>query len=98
MRIEIKKNDKAKVLAALYNNSKPIGMGITHFDAKQMTEKEAEDLLKVDTCFDYLKGRIMKIDLTGNIFDTWLYDRDNGENAVMNTLTEKSIYFNKLSD
>ena len=78
---------KAKVLAALYNNSKPQGMGFMHFDAQPMTEEEAQTLLDSgQTYFDYLKGRVMKIDLSGDELETWLYNRDNGENAAETVL------------
>ncbi|MDD4476620.1 MAG: hypothetical protein PHY40_00480 [Patescibacteria group bacterium] len=79
--------NKAKVLAALYNNSKPQGMGFLHFDAQPMTEEEAQALLDSgQTYFDYLKGRVMKIDLSGDELETWLYNRDNGENAAETVL------------
>ena len=47
-----------------------------------MTITEAADLLERDTYFDYLKGRVMKVDLSGNELDPYLYDRDNGEGAA----------------
>lgn len=34
--------------------------------------------------FDYLKGRVMKIDLAKDEVDTRLYNRDNGSNAAEN--------------
>jgi hypothetical protein len=75
--------NKAKILAALYNNSKPQGMGFLHFDDQPMTQEEAQELLDSgQTYFDYLKGRVMKIDLSGDELETWLYNRDNGENAA----------------
>ncbi len=73
--------NRAKVLAALYNASHPQGMGMLHFDPTPMTEQEAEELLKGQTYFDYLKGRIMKVDLSGASVDFRLYDRDNGQDA-----------------
>ena len=76
--IDISNISKGKVLAALYNNSKVQGFGAFHFDPKEMTESEANTLLKDCTYFDYLKGRVMKIDLSGDSFDPYLYDRDNG--------------------
>lgn len=39
--------------------------------------------------FDYLHGRVMKIDLAGDELDPWAYDRDNGQGAaqeVVNSL------------
>lgn len=32
--------------------------------------------------FDYLQGRVMKVDLAGDELDPRLYDRDNGEGAA----------------
>jgi hypothetical protein len=73
---------KAKVLAALYNASKPLGMGFMHFDPAPMTEAEAAEILSEREHFDYLKGRVMKLSLSGESFDPRLYDRDNGEGAA----------------
>lgn len=73
---------KADVLAALYNASKPQGMGFMQYDPKPMTSAEAEALLKQSTYFDYLKGRVMKVSLEGDEFETWGYDRDNGQGAA----------------
>lgn len=48
-----------------------------------MTIGEAKEILDSGiTYFDYLKGRVMKVDLCGNEFDPWLYDRDNGRGAA----------------
>jgi len=74
--------DKAEVLAALYNASKSQGLGSRHHDPKPITSKEAEVVLKQTTNFDYLQGRVMKVDLSGDTFDPWLYDRDNGQGAA----------------
>jgi hypothetical protein len=82
MKIDISKMDKAEVLAALYNNSKTQGMGILHYENKPMKIEEARDILKGQTYFDYLKGRVLKIDLSGDILNTALYNRDNGTNAA----------------
>ena len=80
--------NKADVLAALYNASKPQGMGFMHYDPKPMTQEEAEGLLKQTTYFDYLNGRVMKVNLTGDEFDTWGYDRDNGQGAAERAIAE----------
>ena len=74
---------KAAVLSALYNASRPQGMGFLHYDSSPMSEGEARALLDSGcTRFDYLKGRVMKIDLTEDEVDTWGYNRDNGEKAA----------------
>lgn len=70
--------NKAVILASLYNNSKPLGMGFLHYTPESMKLEEAESLLKNQTYFDYLHGRVMKIDLSGDELRTDLYNRDNG--------------------
>ncbi|MGD0976791.1 MAG: hypothetical protein ABR875_00655 [Minisyncoccia bacterium] len=79
---------KAAVLAALYNASRPQGMGFLHYDPKPMTEKQAQQLLGNGhrAYFDYLQGRVMKIDLSKDEVDTWGYNRDNGTNAAENAI------------
>jgi len=62
--IDITGYDKAEVLAALYNASVPLGLGNLHFKNEIMTVEQARDLLKEQTYFDYLYGRVMKIDLS----------------------------------
>ena len=89
--IDLTNVNKAEVLAALYNGSHPQGMGFMQFTTEDMTVKEAENLLKEYTYFDYLKGRVMKIDLSKDQLDQYLYDRDNGEGAAERILKEKNI-------
>lgn len=74
--------DQAKVLAALYNASRSQGMGFMHFDTTPMSVDEARELLQRMSYFDYLKGRVMKLELKGDDLDTRLYNRDNGEGAA----------------
>lgn len=80
--MDISGKDKAKILAALYNGSKSQGMGFIHFDAEPMTVEQAKELLKDQTYFDYLQGRVMKIDLSQDELRTDLYNRDIGEGAA----------------
>lgn len=71
---------KGAVLAALYNASRAQGMGFLHYDPKPMTPEMGDEFLKRDTYFDYMQGRVMKVDLKSDTsFDPWLYDRDNGD-------------------
>lgn len=76
--------NKAEVLAALYNNAKAQGFGIFIAEKRDMTIQEAEEILSVteDKFFDYLKGRVMKINLAKDEVDTRLYNRDNGVDAA----------------
>jgi hypothetical protein len=85
--IDISKMDKAEVLAALYNASKQQGRGFFHaWGQKPLRREEAEELLTEDTYFDYLHGRVMKVELKGDSFDPRLYDRDNGSGAAARAL------------
>lgn len=81
--INIKGKNKAQVLAALYNAAQPLGMGILHFVPGDMPVDDAQVLLNEgQTYFDYLHGRLMKVDLAQDVLDERLYDRDNGPGAA----------------
>lgn len=78
----------ADVLCALYNRSKPQGMGMLHYDPTPMKCDEAENLLAQSDYFDYLKGRVMKITLKPEGFDERAYDRDNGAGSAEAAISE----------
>ena len=80
--IDITGVDKADVLAALYNASRPQGLGFMQYDPKPMTKEEAEALLAERSRFDYLKGRVIKITFKGEEIDPQWYDLDNGLGAA----------------
>ena len=75
--------DKARVFASLYNRARPQGLGFLHFTPEYMTPERAR--LEFGECneyYDYVHGRVMKVDLSGDSFDPRLYDRDNGDGAA----------------
>lgn len=76
--------DKADVLAVLFERSRPLGNGFMHYVPGPMPRETAEALVQGDgrKYFDYVQGRVMKVDLTGDSFDPWGYDRDNGPGAA----------------
>ena len=74
--------DKAVVLKALHDASKPQGMGFIHFQPEGLSVGECRNLLLGSKYFDYLQGRVMKIDLSTDFINPRDYDRDNGEGAV----------------
>jgi hypothetical protein len=85
--IDIKDMKKSEVLAKLYNASKPQGLGFLHYIPKPMTNKEAQ--VYIDSgmdYFDYLNGRVMKVNISGDKLDPRLYDRDNGTGAAARAL------------
>jgi hypothetical protein len=90
MLIDISKLDKAVVLAALFNNSKQQGMGLMVARGRDpLSVAEAAELLKQSSgYFDYLYGRVMKVDLRKDLLDTWGYDRDNGDGAAQRAISQ----------
>lgn len=81
--INIKGLDKAKVLKALYDASRVQGMGILQaVPDGYVTVELYQELLDKCPYFDYMFGRVMKVDLSGDAFDERLYDRDNGPGAA----------------
>lgn len=79
--------DKAEVLIALYNAAKIQGTGFfVHRADFKLTHKKASELLRNTTSFDYLNGKVLKIDLSGDELNTFLYNRDNGPNAAENAI------------
>lgn len=86
--IDISGLEHAAVLAALYNASKPQGLGFMHYKAESMTMEQAADILKTQTYFDYLHGRVMKIEIAGAEIDPRWYDRDNGNGAAAQAIEQ----------
>lgn len=103
--LNIKGVPKEKILAALYNQAIPQGLGILMYEKKEMTEQEAwwiinfrgddncfragenpRDMLRNELYFDYLFGRALKVDLSGDCFCSRLYDQNNGENSAKKAL------------
>lgn len=79
--------EKAAVLRALYNASRPLGMGFMHYEPENMGIEEARALVAEHTYFDYLKGRVMKISLESDEeFNPLGYDRDNGQGAAQRVI------------
>jgi hypothetical protein len=94
--ISIKGLDKARVLKVLYENAQVQGMGIFQVKGSELTLQECSDLLNNRTRFDYLYGRVMKIDLSKDEFETALYNRDNGDGAAERVI-EAMIETNKYA-
>lgn len=94
--VNIEGKDKAEILVALYNNTKALGMGHLHDLGRGMTIGEAKDILKERESFsdevggrfyfDYVHGKPLKVDLSGDTVDLRLYDRDAGEGAGVRAL------------
>ena len=94
--IDIKGLDKAEVLYTLYHNSHIQGMSFLGLPQTKegFTLDRAKELIKErgynpegenrPCClyFDYVKGHVIKCDITNDEFEERLYDRDCGEGAA----------------
>jgi len=95
--IDISGLDKAELLAALVNAAEPLGMGKLSAGKGQFTADEAKewiangqwhdseysrDIKREWLYFDYVRGRPIKCDLSGDTLDPRLYDRDQGAGAA----------------
>lgn len=83
--------DRYEVLCALYNKSRPLGLGFLQFTPGDMSVEEAREFLQSTGGYaDYVKGRVIKVKLPADAesFSPCLYDRDNGEGAALRALQE----------
>ena len=84
--VDIKGLDKAEVLVALWNNSCEVGLSFNP-SGKPLTVKKARKIIKDRYYrFDYCEGRFIKCDLSGDEFDPWRYDRENGSGAAQRAI------------
>ncbi|MFA6527532.1 MAG: hypothetical protein WCT20_03865 [Candidatus Babeliales bacterium] len=84
---------KEELAKALFRNARPLGMGFLAFKPnEELSDKEAHII--ATSYADYVHGRLMKIDISGDTVNTRLYNRDNGQNAaekVIETLRAKLV-------
>ena len=87
--VNIKGKNKAKVLKALYDNSRYQGLGFLQAVPDDfVTVEHCEEILKNTTYIDYLYGRVIKVDLSGDEFNEYLYDRDCGPGAAQRAVNK----------
>lgn len=86
--IDIKGIDKVEILRSLYDRAQVQGMGFLNYRPGGLSREEAETLISQTTYFDYLYGRVMKVELSGDSLDPRLYDRDNGHGAASSAVTD----------
>jgi hypothetical protein len=84
--IDITGLDKTDVLIALYRPARKVGMGFLSGD---LTDDEIRSFVAnyqggrgEFPYIDYLGGKPLKVDLTGDTFNGRLYDRDQGVGAA----------------
>lgn len=85
--VDVSALDLAEVLMKLFNAAKSPGLARLHYRAEPMTIEQARACLAGGRReFDYLEGRVLKLDLRSPQVDVWGYDRDNGEGAMARIL------------
>lgn len=90
---------KPRVLAALYNNSRAVGIGKYQYNKNhKMTYREAEKLLEAKTTFDLLYGRVMyftiepdAIEIDNSLYDKYLKDDGRMERVIDDIKKSKGI-------
>lgn len=92
--MDIKGLCKVRVFKALFNRAMPQGMGFLHYKPRNIDDDEAKKKIQFSDgkeiqYFDYVEGRVMKIDIRPDYIDTTLYNRDNGPNAAENAILEE---------
>jgi hypothetical protein len=111
--VDITGIDKGALLAELFNNSAPLGMGFLQAGAgpDRMTHEQGQELIakaeagqsaadharmfgqgvlgRRQLYFDYLYGRLLKVDLSADQVRADLYDRDNGGPGTFARIVEK---------
>ena len=85
--VNIKGLDKAKVLQKLHEKSHAQGMSFLH-DKGAITLDRANELVQGQDYFDYVDGRVIKVDLSEDAFNPYLYDRDCGEGAAARAIDD----------
>ena len=78
--INIKGLDKVEVVVALYTHSRHLGLGFLQAGTPLPDVRAIID--SGQTYFDYLNGKVMKVEVGGDELDPRLFDRDNGEGAA----------------
>lgn len=92
--VNIKGLDKSEVLLALWMRSKMQGISFLGYDGELTLDAAKEIVSGGNLDFDYLNGKVMKVDISGDEFNERLYDRDNGAGAAqraIDTLREKGV-------
>ena len=55
-------------------------------DERNVSVEDCQERLKISPDIDYFAGRVIKCNLPGDSFDSWGYDRDNGEGAAQKAI------------
>ena len=83
--LDIKGIEKSILLHQLWRFSQAQGMSFLNIPKEPVNKETFEKTIKEreskgeNLYFDYLMGKVIKCDITGDEFSPYLYDRDNGK-------------------
>ena len=81
--IDITNLPKHRVLQALFNASRQRGIGLLdRSGVAPLSTEDAKEIVSSSLDFDYVRGRVFKVNISGDCFDPWLFDRNNGQGAA----------------
>ena len=87
MDIDITHLPKHRVLKALFDASRQQGMGFLDASgAKPLDLDDAREITSQTLRFDYLRGRVLKVDISGDFFCPDMFDSDNGHGAAAHAI------------
>jgi len=90
MTFDIDGFDKVAVFRALYERAQPQGCSHLSYEPGPLRAEEARRLFDASNgIFSFVKGRLLKVDLSGADLDTAAYDRNNGPGAALAALRTK---------
>jgi len=90
MTFDIDGLDKVTVFRALYERAQPQGCSHLSYVPGPLRADEARRLFDANNgIFSFVKGRLLKVDLSGTGLDTADYDRNNGPGAALAALRAK---------
>lgn len=90
MRLDINGLDKVTLLRALYDRAQAQGCSHLSLEPGPLSSDEARRLFEANGgAFSFIKGRLLKVDLSGTEIDVSAYDRNNGWGAAVAAIRSK---------
>lgn len=91
--INIRNLSKAQILKTLVDHASgigvnPIAAGLAIKLPLMTLEAAQTEIDHNGLTFDYVMGKPIKVDISGDEFDPWLYDRDNGQGMAQRAISE----------
>ena len=102
-KVNISMLDKKKVFKVLYESAVPMDLGfMTEFE-EPLSSEEIDEFFSnsQNGYFEYVQGRLLKVDLSVDILDTTNFNATHGENAAEKAICKffhESIHYKMLPE